>query len=137
VTADAGSCQCVNGGAQTPDLISNVNKKGGIGTTVIGGTDQTFFDPSAFRLVTGAPRFGTAGRNILRGPGYANLDVSLIRQFRFTERVTMDFRVDSFNFTNTPHFNNPNANMSAARFLVITSAAQDQRQFRFGLRFGF
>jgi hypothetical protein len=137
VTADAGSCQCVNGGAQTPDLISNVNKKGGIGTTVIGGADQTFFDPSAFRLVTGTPRFGTAGRNILRGPGYANLDVSLIRQFRFTERVTMDFRVDSFNFTNTPHFNNPNANMSAARFLVITSAAQDQRQFRFGLRFGF
>jgi hypothetical protein len=137
VTADAGSCQCVNGGAQTPDLISNVNKTGGIGTTVIGGADQTFFDPSAFRLVTGTPRFGTAGRNILRGPGYANLDVSLIRQFRFTERVTMDFRVDSFNFTNTPHFNNPNANISGGRFLVITSAAQDQRQFRFGLRFGF
>ena len=49
----------------------------------------------------------------------------------------MDFRVDSFNFTNTPHFNNPNSNMSGGRFLVITSAMQDQRQFRFGLRLEF
>jgi hypothetical protein len=99
--------------------------------------NQPFFDASGFRLVTGTPRFGSSGRNVLRGPGYANLDVSLIRSFRITERVTTDFRVDSFNFTNTPHFNNPFNNMSAGNFLVITSAAQDQRQFRFGLRIGF
>lgn len=137
VFADAGTCQCPSGGSQTPDLLSKVNKIGGIGTTTLTGTDQLFFDPAAFRLVTGAARFGSAGRNILRGPGFGNLDVSLLRTFRITEGTTLDFRVDSFNFTNTPHFNNPNNNMSGGRFLVITSAAQDQRQFRFGLRLGF
>ena len=137
VVADGGSCQCPTGGTQTPDLIGKSNKIGGIGTTTLTGTDQLFFDPAAFRLVTGAARFGSAGRNVLRGPGFGNLDVSLMRTFRITEGVTLDFRVDSFNFTNTPHFNNPNTNMSGGRFLVITSAAQDQRQFRFGLRLGF
>jgi hypothetical protein len=59
-----------------------------------------FFDPAAFRLVTGAARFGSSGRNVLRGPGFGNLDVSLLRTFRITEGTTLDFRVDSFNFTN-------------------------------------
>jgi hypothetical protein len=137
VTADAGSAAAPNSGTQTPDLIGKVNKVGGIGSTTLGVSDELFFDPSAFRLVTGSPRFGSAGRNILRGPGFGNLDVSLLRTFRVTEGTTVEFRVDSFNFTNTPHFNNPNANMSGGRFLVITSAMQDQRQFRFGLRIGF
>jgi hypothetical protein len=139
VFADGGSANApLSGGqAQTPDLIGKVNKLGGIGSAVLGVANQPFFDASGFRLVTGTPRFGSSGRNVLRGPGYANLDVSLIRSFRITERVTTDFRVDSFNFTNTPHFNNPANNMSAGNFLVITSAAQDQRQFRFGLRIGF
>jgi hypothetical protein len=137
VTADAGSCQCPNGGTQTPDLLGEVRKLGGVGSAVLGVPNQPFFDASNLRLVTGTPRFGSMGRNVLRGPGFGNLDVSLLRTFRITEGVTLDFRVDSFNFTNTPHFNNPNSNMSGGNFLVITSAAQDQRQFRFGLRLGF
>ena len=137
VTADAGSAAAPNGGAQTPDQIGNVKKVGGVGSTVVGVPDELFIDPSAFRLVTGAPRYGSTGRNTLRGPGYGNLDVSLLRTFRITEGTTLDFRVDAFNFTNTPHFNNPNSNMSGGRFMVITSALQDQRQFRFGLRLGF
>jgi hypothetical protein len=118
-------------------LLGEVRKLGGIGSAVLGVPNQPFFDASNLRLVTGAPRFGSMGRNVLRGPGFGNLDVSLLRTFRITEGVTLDFRVDSFNFTNTPHFNNPNSNMSGGNFLVITSAAQDQRQFRFGLRLGF
>lgn len=137
VVADGGTCACPLGGSQTPDLIGSVNKLGGIGSAVLGVANQPFFDASGFRLVTGTPRFGSAGRNILRGPGYANLDVSLLRTFRVTERVTIDLRIDSFNFTNTPHFFNPANNMSGGNFLVITGAAQDQRQFRGGLRLGF
>jgi hypothetical protein len=77
-------------------------------------------------------------------PYYVNLDLSLVRTFRLREHVTMDFRVDSFNFTNTPHFiddglvgNKVPSNISAGNFLTITSATNDQRQFRFGLRIGF
>ena len=38
------------------------------------------------------------------------------------------------NSTNTPHFSNPNTNISAANFLVVTAAQPDQRQVRVGLR---
>ena len=101
-------------------------------------------------------RWGSAGRNILRNPGYVNLDMSLTRNFRLTERVNMEFQVHAFNFTNTPHFNGPGTNASAASrdaqgnilrdaagklrlngYSEITGAAQDQRQFRFGFRFQF
>jgi hypothetical protein len=139
VTASNASLQAPLGGMQTPDQIKpEVKKLGGIGP----GTP--YYDISAFEVVTGDPRYGSVGRNTLRQPNFSNLDVSLVRVFRLTERVTMDFRVDAFNFTNTPHFtddgvggNRVPGNISAGNFLTITSANQDQRQFRFGLRFGF
>lgn len=131
VTASTASLQAPGTNTQNPDQVGEVVKLGGV------GPGQPFYDPSAFRAVTGAPRFGSVGRNTLRGPGFVNLDLSLLRTFRIKERSTLDFRVDAFNFTNTPHFNNPAANISAGNFMVITSAMNDQRQFRFGLRFGF
>ncbi len=137
VTASTASLQAPGSNTQTPDLVGPINKLGGIGSAVPGVPHQPFFDTSAFRLVTGPPRFGSLGRNVVRGPGFVNLDFSILRTFRITEGTTLDFRVDAFNFTNTPHFNNPASNASGGNFMVITSAVQDQRQFRFGLRFGF
>jgi hypothetical protein len=133
VVASNASLQAPGQGAntQTPDLVGEINKLGGV------GPGQPFFDPSAFRVVSGAPRYGSLGRNVLRGPGFVNLDLSIVRTFRPTEGSTLDFRIDAFNFTNTPHFNNPAANISSGNFMIITSARNDQRQFRFGLRFGF
>jgi len=49
----------------------------------------------------------------------------------------LQFRTDAANLFNTPHFNNPNGSRSSGNFLVITSAKNDERQFRFGLRFSF
>ncbi len=100
------------------------------------GAAGLWFDTSAFAQVT-QPRFGTASFNILRGPGYANWDVGIFRQFRITEKVNLQFRAESFNFTNTPHFNNPNGDITSSNFGRVTSALGDQRQFRFGLRLGF
>ena len=75
--------------------------------------------------------------NLLRGPGFANWDFGLFRHFRITEKLTLQFRVESFNFTNTPKFNNPTGDITNANFARITGARGDQRQFRFGLRLGF
>jgi hypothetical protein len=50
------------------------------------------------------------------------------------ERIRLEFRAEAANATNTPHFNNPNSNISAANFLMVTSAVPDQRQLRLGLR---
>ena len=116
------------GNTQTADLVkSSVEKLGGI------GVGHPLFDPSAFAAPTGV-RFGTAGRNILRGPGAVNTDMALFRSFPVHERVKLEFRAEASNATNTPHFSNPNANISNANFLTVTAATADQRQLRFGLR---
>jgi hypothetical protein len=138
VTAANNTLQALNSGTQTPDLVGDIKRLDYEPLLAYApGARTPMYDPSAFRLVTGSPRFGSSGRNVLRGPGFINLDLSLIRDFRITERVTAGLRVDGFNVTNTPHFNNPAANLSGANFLVITSARDDQRLFRFGLRIGF
>jgi hypothetical protein len=138
VTASTATLQALNSGTQTPDLVGEIRRTD-FEPLLPGGTGARapLYDVSAFRLVTGAPRFGSSGRNVLRGPGYVNLDLSLLRDFRITERFVAGFRMDTFNLTNTPHFNNPGANLSGANFLVITGARDDQRLFRFGLRLGF
>ena len=68
--------------------------------------DNPYFDPTAFKSVTEA-RFGTAGFNTLRGPSVANLDLSMFRTFRVTSAMNLQFRLEVFNITNTPHFANP------------------------------
>ena len=117
---------------------------------ILGGTGpgQSYFNPAAFAPVT-AVRYGTSGLNILRGPGVVNMDMGLFREFSATERVKVQFRAEAFNVGNTPHYNNPGTNVSNAvrnadgsisktnGYTEITSAASDERQFRFGLRISF
>jgi hypothetical protein len=60
-------------------------------------------------VVFNAP--GTSGRDILLGPGSSNMDFSLFKNFRVTERIKGEFRFQAYNLTNTPHFANPNGNL--------------------------
>ena len=118
------------GQTQTPNQVGPVKRLGGV------GTGQPFYDPSAF----GDPAintYGTVGRNTLLGPGSVNLDFSLFRTFKFAERIDLQFRVDAANLFNSPHFNNPNGGLGSGDFLTITSAKNDERQFRLGLRLAF
>jgi len=116
------------GNTQTADLVKpTVEKLGGI------GVGNPFYDPSAFAAPVGV-RFGTVGRNILRGPGTVDVDMAIFRSFPIRDRAKLEFRAEASNVTNTPHFNNPNANISNANFLSVTSTNADQRQLRFGLR---
>jgi hypothetical protein len=77
------------------------------------GPSQSYFDPAAFSPVTEV-RYGTSGLNIPRGPGVANFDAGLFRQFSPTEKMKLQFRAEAFNATNTPDFNNPGTNVSNA-----------------------
>jgi hypothetical protein len=116
--------------SQTPDQVGSVKRLGGV------GSGQPFYDPSAFAPVTRVG-YGTVGRNSLYGPGSVNLDFSVFRTFKFTERLDLQFRVDAANFFNSPHFKNPSGDITSADFLTITSAKDDERQFRLGLRLAF
>ena len=111
---------------------------------ILGGTraGQSYFDPLAFRSITDV-RYGNSGLNTLRGPGVVNLDLGLFREFRVRD-LQIQFRAEAFNATNTPHFNNPGANVSSMRlnadgtvnslggYTEITSAKADERQVRLG-----
>ncbi len=118
------------------------------------GPDSAWFDPLAFRDVSD-PRFGNSGFNAMRGPGLMNWDFGLFREFRVTERWRVQFRAESFNFTNTPHFDVPSGDVSGLQlgpnntiqdlggFATISGTTNlaregiDERQFRFGLRISF
>jgi hypothetical protein len=118
------------GNADRPDFIAPIRYLNNR------GPGQKYFDPSSFAI----PRqntLGNAGRNIIRGPAFNNWDFAVHRSFPLGERFNMTFRVESFNFTNTPHYNNPNANAQSPQFGEINGAEQDQRQFQLGLTLRF
>nr|MDQ2899697.1 TonB-dependent receptor [Acidobacteriota bacterium] len=131
-------------------VLSNVKIVGGTGPNAV------WFDPTAYASVTQA-RLGTSSKNALRGPRLLNLDFGLFREFPVTERVRLQFRGEAFNFTNTPHWSLPSANISSVTFRgdgsintlggfgsitntdasYLGRASMDERTFRFGLRLSF
>ena len=127
-----GSSAALNavGQTETPNQSGASKKLGGI------GSGNPFYDPSVFSDPA-TNTYGNVGRNTLFGPGSVNMDFSLFRTFKVTERFNLQFRADAANFFNSPHFNNPNGSLGSGDFLAITSAKNDERQFRFGLRLSF
>jgi hypothetical protein len=97
---------------------------------------STWFNSAAFALA--APgTFGTSGRNILRGPTYINLDSSIAKSFKLTERLTTQLRGDFFNLTNTAHFNNPGVSVASSSTFGKISGAGDPRIVQLSLRIRF
>jgi len=62
-----------------------------------------------------------------------NLDLSLSKAFTLTERLRLQFRAETFNFTNTPAFGQPGTTLNGPGVGQITSAA-DPRRIQFGLK---
>jgi hypothetical protein len=89
-------------------------------------TAERWFNTEAF--VANAPfTFGNAPKNLIRGPGYFNLDLSLRKSFRLTDRVAADFRLESFNLTNAVNLGDPNTTVGNANFGRISSAGPARR----------
>ena len=82
-------------------------------------------------------QFGNAGRNILRGPHTDVFDLSIQKDFRFTEATNLQFRWEVFNLTNTKILSLPNNNFSSSAAGAITSLAGDPRVMQFALRLSF
>ncbi len=141
VTASATSLNAPGNTQRADQVAASVTKPGGV------GRGQAFFDPHAFRQVNDA-RFGTAGFNNMTGPGRVNWDFSLFRFFQVSEKVKMEFRAEAFNFTNTPKFGQPGANVGNLQlnpdgsirnlngFAEVVSATEE-RQLQIGFRVTF
>jgi hypothetical protein len=116
-TADAALCACP-GNTVRADVVA-------AGTSTVVGFYPTFFGffPFAYSVQNYAlaqPQagfYGSAGRNILRGPGFTSYDLSLFRTFVFLENTRLEFRAEAYNLTNTPFFANPAVtNVNAGNF---------------------
>ena len=79
-----------------------------------------WFDTSAFSTPA-QYTFGNSGTGILVGPGYFNVDLSLVRHFPLTERFGLDLRSEWFNSFNRANFNPPNATIGTPQAGVISS----------------
>ena len=76
---------------------------------------------------TGAPgnAFGNLGRNVVIGPGFANVDFALVKNTKITERLTWQIRADAFDLLNHPNFTQPGASatndsLGSATFTLLT-----------------
>lgn len=116
-----------------PDLISDAK--------LSNPTIDKWYNPDAFRVVTcqqpgaatdagralnqylaGFCKYGSAGQGILEGPGFKNVDFSLIKNIPIKEDVRLQFRAEIFNIFNTPQFGTPNAGLNAATAFLPTTA---------------
>ncbi len=93
-----------------------------------------WFNTSAFERPSGT--FGSAGRNILRGPGFHSVDLALMKQWSLPRERRVQFRAEFFNLLNTPNFDLPIGDFNNPNFGSVTSA-KDSRQIQFGLRLEF
>jgi hypothetical protein len=119
------------------------------------GTPTCWFNRGAFALPPPG-QFGTAGRNILRGPAFAQFDLALQKSFQLREGMKIMLGAEAFNLLNHPNFAVPSNTQSpltlggngdavfkdaAGNFANnvgrIFSTVDPARQIQLGLRFVF
>ncbi len=136
------------GNSVRPDIIGPIST----GLTVVAPNVIQYIQQPACTVVTAGcsflivNRFGNERRNSVLGPGFQNLDFSLIKRTKITERLSNEFRVEAFDLLNHPNFGNPNRVMSTgatATFGQITNTrnptgdAGSSRQLQFAMKFIF
>lgn len=124
------------GNTQTPNLVAPVQILHGVGSTDAWFSTASFGPPAA-------NTFGSVGRNYLSGPNFFNLDASLSKVVRFTERYSLDLRLEAFGVTNTPQFffasnggGSSGLTLGSTSFGHVTSASGG-RTLQLGLKFNF
>jgi hypothetical protein len=97
---------------------------------------------SAPACTAGPDCYGNLGFDAITGPGRQNWDLSILKNFAFTERFRLEFRVEAFNIWNHPQFEGNSDlggisnNFGANNFGAITSA-YDPRELQLGLKLIF
>ena len=109
----SGSSLNTPGETQTADQVASLQTLHGI------NTGNPWFSTASFAQPTGV-RFGTSGRNPFSGPGLFALNLALSKNFKFTEKIGMELRAETFNFTNTPEFSNPNTSLTSSSYGFVT-----------------
>ena len=122
-----------NSRSSRPDCDSIANVQGRVAGSGFKGI-QWFTNNGNFTI----PAVGTFGScpaqlGWLRGPGYADLDLSLQKNFQLTERYKLQFRTDFVNAFNQVNLNTPDMNIGATMGQI--TSAQPPRNVQFALKF--
>jgi hypothetical protein len=100
-----------------------------------------YFNTAAFSKPTipeGASyAFGDAGRNLITGPGYINVDASLSKEFALESRYKLQLRAEAFNAMNSVHYSNPDGDFQSGTFGQINHTMGDQRKAQLAAKFIF
>ncbi|HKT11953.1 MAG TPA: carboxypeptidase regulatory-like domain-containing protein [Terriglobia bacterium] len=135
-----------------PDMIGNP-KDFSIGTSTQAAmgcsqpgkqTLDCFYNQAVFILPPVAPGqnfarlFGNTANGVLRGPDLVSFDFSAMKNFKFNERWTLQFRAEMFNIFNHPNFANPDTTVDNPGGASISSTIPDnQREIQFALKLLF
>jgi hypothetical protein len=120
----------INGTPNTvrPDLVGPIR--------IIGSVDQ-WFDPSAFRAANG---FGNLGRNVVIGPAFSNVDVSIGKRLTLAGRYHLELRAEAFDVLNHANLGPPGNIVGSPTFGKITRTrlptgeAGSSRQIQLGIK---
>ncbi len=115
-------------GSDHPNVIGN--------PSISNPSAAIWFNTAAF-AVPPKYSFGTAGRNILRGPGLSSVDLSLSRKFKIAERLRLTFEAQAFNLFNRENLNLPNAFADNSATFGKIFSARAPRQVQLALRLTF
>jgi hypothetical protein len=102
-------------------------------------TVERWFDIGAFQRldpIADAGQFGNAGRNIVRGPGFGVVDLSLLKNIKIRESKQIQFRAECFNIANHANFFIPENDIDSPNFGRILQAGPP-RLLQFALKFMF
>lgn len=129
-------------GSDRPNMVGNPNAGGcpnpNGGSAIPVGSPDCWFNTSAFAIPS-QNTFGNAGRNILRGPGFASYDLSLQRSFNLWEGKKLSFQAQAFNLFNRTNFDlpQPAVNFAPGSLFGKILSAKPARQLQMALRFSF
>lgn len=133
LTILAGSDRSLDGvGGDRPNLVGDPALSGGRARAE---QVAAWFNTAAFAL-NDQGTYGTAGRNIVRGPGQARVDLSLFKNIPFKTRYHLQLRVEAFNLLNRVNLGNPNTTLTSPLFGRIGTAGE-ARVMQLGLRLTF
>ena len=96
--------------SERPDLVGNPYR-GVCPNGFRAGTPSCWFNPGAFALPPPG-QFGTAARNGLRGPSFAQFDLALQKGFRLSEGTKITFGAEAYNLLNRTNFAVPSNTQS-------------------------
>jgi hypothetical protein len=98
--------------ALRPNLVGTVQAVYGQSSTKTSTSYSGYFNAAAVSAPTGDKLFGNAGRNIMHGPAFAQLDLSAHKRFALlADRTALEFRIEAFNVLNSTNYISPGQNI--------------------------